>query len=346
MGKDVVESLLAETGDQPPCGPDLRYDAAYLELDTLVQTKPEEEPNWREVYARSADLLGRTKDLRLALYLALALLKTEGIPGIRDGLAVLRGLLERFWDQVHPQLDPDDNNDPLERLNIIASLSPPPESYQDPLLFKQRLREVSLCNSPRLGSFSLRDILIAEGELTPPADSKSPKPDMSVINAALEDTSTEKLKELAEVAAGAIDHTTGIEAALRAHVDAGRVPDLGAFRGILAAIRGRLGSYLAKRGVASSGAEGEAGAVKPTTEPEKEKPLSGEIRSPEDVVSALEKICQYYERHEPSSPVPLLLRRAQRLVSKSFLEIIRDLSPEARKQVENIGGVSGDAAKG
>lgn len=346
MDKDVVTSLLAEPGDQPPCGPDLRYDPAYLELSTLLQTKAEEEPNWREVYSRCAELLGRTKDLRLALYLALALLKTQGMAGIRDGLAVLRGLLEKFWDQVHPQLDPDDNNDPLERLNIIASLSPPPESYQDPLLFKQRLREVSLCTSPQLGSFGLRDILIAEGELTPPADSKTPKPEMSVINAAFEDTSTEKLRELAEAAAGAVDHTIGIEAALRAHVDAGRVPDLGAFRGILAAVRARLQSYLAKRGVAASKAEGEAEAAEQKTESGKEKPLSGEIRSSEDVVSALEKICQYYERHEPSSPVPLLLRRAQRLVSKSFLEIIRDLSPEAKKQIENIGGVSGDAAKG
>jgi type VI secretion system protein ImpA len=346
MGKDVVESLLAETGDQPPCGPDLRYDPAYLELGVLLQTRGEEEPNWREVYARSADLQGRTKDLRVALYLALALLKTQGIPGIRDGLAVLRGLLERFWDPVHPQLDPEDNNDPLERLNIIASLSPPPESYQDPLLFKQRLREVSLCNSPQLGSFSLRDILIAEGELTPPADSKASKPEMSVINAAFEDTSTEKLRELAEAVVGAIDHTMGIEAALKAHVEAGRVPDLGAFRGILAAIRARLQSYLAKRGIAAFKAEGEAEAAEQKAESGKEKPLSGEIRSPEDVVSALEKICQYYERHEPSSPVPLLLRRAQRLVSKSFLEIIRDLSPEAKKQIENIGGVSGDALKG
>lgn len=344
MGKDVVDRLLAEIGTEPPCGPDLRYDPAYLELDGLLQRKAEEEPNWRDVYARSADLLGRTKDLRVALYLALALLKTEGIPGIRDGLAVVRGFLDRFWDHVHPQLDPEDNNDPLERLNIIASLSPPPESYQDPLLFKQRLREVSLCNSPQLGSFSLRDILIAEGELTPPPDSEASKPDISVINAAFENTSTDELKRLAEAAGEATDHIIGIEGALRAHVDAARVPDLSGFQGILSAIRGRLESHLAKRGVAA--AKGEAGDVKPATESEKEKPVSGEIRSAEDVVSALEKICQYYERNEPSSPVPLLLRRAQRLVSKSFLEIIRDLSPEAKKQIENIGGVSGDAAKG
>lgn len=346
MSKDVVDRFLAEIGSEPPCGPDLRYDPAYLELDGLLQRKTEEEPNWRDVYARAADLLGRTKDLRVALYLALALLKTEGIPGIRDGLMVVRGFLDRFWDHVHPQLDPEDDNDPLERLNIIASLSPPPESYQDPLLFKQRLREVSLCNSPQLGSFSLRDILIAEGELKPPPDSESPKPEISVINAAFEDTSTDELKKLAEAAGEATDHIIGIEAALRAHVDAGRVPDLSGFQGILAAIRGRLESHLTKRGIAPSGAKGEEGPGKPATESGKEKPVSGEIRSAEDVVSALEKICQYYERNEPSSPVPLLLRRAQRLVSKSFLEIIRDLSPEAKKQIENIGGVSGDAAKG
>ncbi len=345
MGKDVVESLVAETAAEPPCGPDLRYDPAYLELDGLLQTKEEEEPNWRDISARSTELLGRTKDLRLTLYLALALLKMEGIPGIRDGLAVLRGLLERFWDHVHPQLDPDDNNDPLERLNIVASLSPPSESYQDPFQFKQRLREVPLCNSRQLGAFSFRDLLIAEGELNPPADSGSPKADLSVVNAAFEDTSTEELKGLAEAAGEAIDHTVGIESALRAQVDPTRVPDLGGFREILVAIRGRLDTHLARRGVAPSGGEGQAEAAEPKAESGKEKPLSGEIRSPEDVASALERICQYYERHEPSSPVPLLLRRAQRLVSKSFLEIIRDLSPEAKKQIENIGGVGGEPPK-
>ena len=57
----------------------------------------------------------------------------------------------------------------------------------------------------------------------------------------------------------------------------------------------------------------------------------------------LDKACDYFERHEPSSPVPLLLRRAKRLVSKDFMEILRDLAPDGVSQAENIGGTSNDS---
>jgi type VI secretion system protein ImpA len=56
----------------------------------------------------------------------------------------------------------------------------------------------------------------------------------------------------------------------------------------------------------------------------------------------IDKICDYFERHEPSSPVPLLLNRAKRLISKDFLEILRDLTPDGVLQAESIGGVTGE----
>ena len=60
----------------------------------------------------------------------------------------------------------------------------------------------------------------------------------------------------------------------------------------------------------------------------------------EQVRKALEDICRYFEKHEPSSPVPLLLRRAQRLVSKNFLEVIADFCPDAMNQIEKISGTT------
>jgi type VI secretion system protein ImpA len=66
---------------------------------------------------------------------------------------------------------------------------------------------------------------------------------------------------------------------------------------------------------------------------------SGDIQSPDDVRAAIDRICTYYERYEPSSPLPLLLRRAQRLVGKSFLEIMKDVSPDGVKQVESLAGI-------
>ena len=69
--------------------------------------------------------------------------------------------------------------------------------------------------------------------------------------------------------------------------------------------------------------------------------MSGEINSREDVVHVLDKICLYYERCEPSSPIPLLLQRSKRLVSANFMDIVRDLAPEGLAQVENLRGKDG-----
>src|SRR5882757_2776454 len=65
----------------------------------------------------------------------------------------------------------------------------------------------------------------------------------------------------------------------------------------------------------------------------------GDINSREDVILQLDRLCEYYRRHEPSSPVPMLLRRAKRLVSKEFMDIIRDLTPGGVAEAELLGGV-------
>ena len=105
-------------------------------------------------------MLERTRDLRVAVYLTRALLNTDGLPGFADGLALLEGLLERYWDQVYPQLDPDDDNDPTLRINTIVALCDPETTLYD-------LRGAPLVSSRALGRFSLRDVQIAAGLLTP-----------------------------------------------------------------------------------------------------------------------------------------------------------------------------------
>ena len=71
--------------------------------------------------------------------------------------------------------------------------------------------------------------------------------------------------------------------------------------------------------------------------------ISGEVTSRDDVIKAFDKICAYYKRSEPSSPVPFLVRRAKGLVKKGFADIIKDLAPDAIKQIELIGGPGGEA---
>ena len=68
--------------------------------------------------------------------------------------------------------------------------------------------------------------------------------------------------------------------------------------------------------------------------------VTGAIRNREDVVMLLDKICGYYERNEPSSPLPLLLQRCRKLAALSFIDIVKDLAPSALQQVELIGGIA------
>ncbi|HHO9022271.1 TPA: type VI secretion system protein TssA, partial [Pseudomonas aeruginosa] len=47
---------------------------------------------------------------------------------------------------------------------------------------------------------------------------------------------------------------------------------------------------------------------------------------------------EYYVRHEPSSPVPVLLKRAKTLVTADFAEIVRNLIPDGISQFETLRG--------
>src|SRR5499433_337414 len=66
--------------------------------------------------------------------------------------------------------------------------------------------------------------------------------------------------------------------------------------------------------------------------------VSGEISSREEAAHVLDLVCAYLERHEPSNPAPLFIRRAQRLMTKNFVDIVRDLLPDSLSSIEKLAG--------
>jgi len=62
-------------------------------------------PDWNEVREQAQRLFTRTKDLRVAILWTRAAIMRSGLVGLRDGLALMRGLLADYWDGVHPQID-------------------------------------------------------------------------------------------------------------------------------------------------------------------------------------------------------------------------------------------------
>ena len=341
-----VESLLSEIATDAPCGEDLEYDPQFVEMEKQSQGTPErqygntlipaEPPDWREVSKAALDLLERTRDLRVAVYLTRALLNTDGLPGFAEGLALLEGLIERHWEQVYPQLDPDDDNDPTLRINTIVALCDPETTLYD-------LRGAPLVSSRALGRFSLRDVQIAAGLLTPvTTDEERAPPNQDMINGAFQDAPLEDLQATAEMAVAAFNRAERIETLLTDQVGVTQAPDMSALAAILKEIRQVLNEQLQRRGVSIAGDEVEAGAggtLEPGSGGAVQRMVVGDIAGRDDVIRTLDKICEYYSRYEPSSPVPFILKRAKKLVRMDFMEILRDLAPGGTDQADLIFGL-------
>jgi type VI secretion system protein ImpA len=328
-----IEELLKPISAEQPCGEDLSYDPAMQELETLLRGKPEtqfsqmEEPRWDEVRDRCVELLRRSKNLRVAMILCLALLRTEGVAGFRDGLAVIRGMVEQYWESHFPRLDPEDNNDPTERVNILTSLLIPLGSFEDPMQFLRRLREAKLSDSPQLGRFSLEEMSPSE---LPGGAGAQPPADAAQVQGSFRNTAPEKLEKVMTAVIESTASANAIDDFLTKTIGAGRAPDWAPLLGTLNDVRKAVAPFVAQPGE-SGAATGDEAATAPTG-------TSGAIQSRQDVIRTLDRLCDYYGRAEPSSPVPLLLRRAQRLAEMNFLEIISDLSPEALAPVQNVTG--------
>src|SRR5262245_20329260 len=333
-----ADQLLTPVSAEKPCGDDISYDPQFIELETLMRGKPEtqfsaaEEPNWKALRERCLELWKKSKDLRVATALAVAELKMDGFAGFRESLALINGLIEKNWNELYPLLDPADGNDPTQRVNIIASLAAPAATFGDPMKMIERLREAPLANSPRMGRFGLADIL--RSEAGKPGPDNKPPPSASQLQAAFQDTSAEELQKLGQTITDCVAFAGKLDELLTNAVGSGKAADLGLLKDSLSDIRKHLGTYLGEPAPGEAAAEGAPAAAGGATA----KAITGDIQTRQDVIRMFDKICAYYARSEPSSPVPFLVKRARRLAEKNFLEIIDDLNPEAIEQINKITG--------
>ena len=327
------EAWLADVTDDPPCGPDLEYDPAFLALLQSATGKPEQQygdtvipaeaPDWREVEQRASALLGRSKDLRIVAALARAELNVRGITGLADAVHLARELLERHWDEVHPRAIVDGESDPLMRLNAVGALADPTGIVLD-------LRQAVLLQSA-IGPITVRQ---AEACLGGTAGSEGGRLAPEQLRGAMRDALVAGQPAPRALQAMVAD-LRAIDRRFREHFGAEQVPDFGALL-LPAETIGKLTSSIASSG-------GESGEVGTSSEPAGPLADSGTrygagVSGREEALRALDRVCEYLERNEPSNPAPLLIRRAQRLMTMNFVDIIRDLAPESLGQVELITG--------
>ena len=114
----LASELLAPIPGSNPSGIYLRYDPVY---DRIKDARREGDAGGLAVDGEvkkadfalvvklcSQELSKRTKDLDLAVWLSEALLRREGFPGLRDGLDLIYGLVEGFWDTLYPEIEDGD----------------------------------------------------------------------------------------------------------------------------------------------------------------------------------------------------------------------------------------------
>lgn len=332
-----VNGLLQALSEDAPSGPDLGYDARFGALEQASAGKPErqygdkiyaaEPPLWPEVYEQALALAADSRDLRVAVLLLRSATRVHGFAGATAGLMLLDGLLAKLWPSVHPQLDPSEGDDPTMRVNALTSLVALDA-------FPADLRAAAL--TPARGAMRLRDLELGLGADEAQPDETQPSADgvMSGLrellgqHPALAAQSTAALAAVRSIAATLNDKAGALNAADPVLV--------GRLLTVLAGAVGRLQPEVADSAGDASLVAGMAGGM-----PGASARAPGEIASRADAAAALERICQWFERHEPAHPAPLLLRRAQRLLDKSFIEIMRDIAPDGVGQVENLAGQQG-----
>ncbi len=339
-----LDRLLQPVSQEQPCGAGLEdfvFSSEFGELQRTAQGRdeqvmgdeviPAEEPDWRAVREQALTLFDQVKSLRVAVHLAKSLTVREGLAGLVSGLALIRGLLDRYWNQVEPILD---DGDATERLYTLAELN----SVEG---FLRLVRKAPLVSSQVIGQFSIRDCLVARDRLVIPKGEEGPQ--LAAINQALMDVDVAQLQERVEQLDQVIEHARAIERLFSDQVGDGSQLSLDELRRLGTDLRPLLVEALQRRGIVSSeGAAGDEPQAAGADAQPAPAAASGDIRSREDVIAALDRISEYFNRHEPSSPIPLLMQRAKRLVSQDFMAILKDLAPDGMKQIEMISGIKKD----
>jgi type VI secretion system protein ImpA len=351
-----IDALSRPIDDNEAAGPDLEY-SSVAELDRFSAGTPgtidpstqeltgAEEPNWRKVAEMASTLLGKTKDLRVAAWLTRAELANRGLPGLADGLKLIATLVETFWETLYPMLDRDEGDDPIERMNVLANLSPDPaQSYgsasTEALL--RTLRGTVIVESREVGRFTVRDLDYVLGRMQPPAGQTAPA--AALLAAAWKTGDAAANQEKRD---GIAIGLASIQAIVKLFSDhSGQRPNLDLLQQTLRRVGEFYNEQDAEAAAAAAAETGEGAAEDEDGETGGaaasggKPPRSGGLASRADAVRILQQVATFLRKTEPSSPAPMFVDRAIKMLQLDFNAIVKELMPDAQERIEMLGGIS------
>jgi len=337
-----LKNLLKEISPEAPSGENASSNDLFeLSQNTEIKKDPNgkvlSKPNWKDVHKAALELLGKTHDFRIAVILARASIAVQGFAGLYDALRLIRGFVEEYWDTVYPLLDVENNNDPTQRISVLWEIN-------DENRFISPIMRIPLCHSTKMGRYGLRHIYIANKTLksvTKAEDEGQEKSEMKVIEAAFKDTDPETLRKTQSD----VDNVLKEVKTLKRILDEKVGSDNSVKFDELVKVLNNIGKIMADRVGKIPNVSGAENEDENSTVLEPAQPLPvgvsmnpATISGRRDILRMLDLICEYYAENEPASPVPLLLKRAGRLVEKNFIEILEDIAPDGVNQIQNLVG--------
>jgi type VI secretion system protein ImpA len=284
------------------------------------------------VLSQAEELNSRTRDLRVANLWLRARLRLDSFAVLAPGLHLFEYLLTRWWDELHPRLD---DGDAFARVNVLSELASLDVTLGD-------VRASLVLNDRSIGQLSVRDIEIAVGDLVARDDESTPS--RGQVESMLADAVADN-PQVSTQATEAIAALASLNECLSLRLGFGELPDFSPLRTMLDSIvsvsprpagaddeTGGLADMLNDLGIdgedaAPAGRRGRGGGG------------LGSIESRADAVRAIDLVCAYLEKNEPTNPAANLLRRAQRLIDRNFLQLVREFAPEAVGEVARMLGV-------
>ena len=313
------------------CGPDLDLagDADYMNfvaraegvLPTTFFSGPEGKPfdrtsiDFNAEFEAIAPLLQRTRDLRLLVIFAKLLLLNRDLAGFVRCVELVAALVKDRWDEVHPQAIEGDFG---IRMAALESLDDMP-----PVVFP--LQYLPLINHRRLGPVTFRNWMIATGEAKPREGEEIFAP--AAIEAALMEEDLAALIEQRNRFQALQSVLEGIRETCVDRIGAEHAVKLERLPALSGRILALLDGIATRRDPSLTPLVPDAAGATPASAETASSVPAGAVASKSDVAAALAAVAGYFSRAEPSNPALLLVRQAEGLMGKSFLEVMRILVP-------------------
>ena len=348
------ETLLAPIDGDNPAGESLRYDGTY---DQIKEARREDEvlsqgdwtrdlkvADWPKVIKLATDAIQKkTKDLQIAAWLVEGLSKYDRLDrwaGLRDGLHLMRALQENFWDNLYPEMDPDDDEGPLTaRANVLAALDERLavnvnelpltagakysfSQYQEAKQFDIP-ENLAALDSDQQEKFAALRAQAETGRKVTGEDWRKAK--------AM--TSYEFITTHAALINDCWDQMQALDAMMDEKY-ARATPGLGGLKKSLNEIRALVDILIKEKRPAGGGGDEEVAETGEDTAEGTQGSSSGisiaagSIRSRQEALRQIEKIAEFFRHTEPHSPVPFLLLRAVKWGNMPFEMVWADLIKE------------------